>query len=124
LRRSQFYGKRGGVRNFATFENTSRSNNQLRDAKDPAYARVEPCKAMQNRLARFSSKNTDRRRAVFFEKIIHGYAWRNFFSKIFLRISERNEYAFRQPSVSAIRFEVRVYKKSKNLNDAAFVPNG
>jgi hypothetical protein len=47
-----------------------------------------------------------------------------FFSKIFLRISERNEYAIRQPSVSAIRFEVRVYKKSKNLNDAAFAPNG
>jgi hypothetical protein len=79
---------------------------------------------MQGGRAGFSAGTLNTAARIFFEKTIRTCAQRNFSQRIFLRISERNEYAIRQPSISAIRFGSRVSKKSKNLNGAAFVPNG
>jgi hypothetical protein len=59
----------------------------------------------------------------FFQNNLSRSCASKFYQKIFLRISERNEYAIRESSISAIRFGARIRKNSKNLNDAAFIPN-
>jgi len=95
--------------------------NYVVDPEDGANAPVDQCKGG---CMKFLHNRGYFARRIFSKKNVRTRKRSNFSQKIFLRISERNEYAIRQTSVSAIRFDFRVCKNSKNLNDAAFIPNG
>jgi hypothetical protein len=79
--------------------------------------------ARQDKRAGFSAK-LPITVAPIFRKISSRSHAAEFYQKIFLRISERNEYAIVESSISAIRFGARIGENPKNLNDAAFIPNG
>jgi hypothetical protein len=66
------------------------------------------CQSVEEKHSKFSAETQIAAARNFFKKIIHGREQRNFRQRIFLRISERNEYAILESSISAIRFSARV----------------